>query len=129
MQDPIADMFTRIRNGQTAHKQHIECASTKVKVAIAKVLLDEGYITEYNVSSDPVKPVLTIVLKYYQGRPVIEKLERVSKLSRRVYKGAQELVDVLGGLGISIVSTSKGVMSGSQARGLGLGGEVLARVA
>ena len=129
MQDPIADMFTRIRNGQKAHKQQIECASTNIKVAIAKVLLDEGYIAEYSVSDDKVKPILTVTLKYYQGRPVIDTITRVSKTSRRVYKKAQELDEVLGGLGVSIVSTSKGVMTGSQARNMGLGGEVIARIA
>lgn len=129
MQDPIADMLTRIRNGQGAKMNAVSMPSAKLKVAIAKVLKDEGYIADYAVAADEAgKPTLTVTLKYYQGRPVIEEIKRVSKPGLRIYKGKGELPKVMGGLGIAIVSTSKGVMTDRAARAAGHGGEVLAYV-
>ena len=124
MTDPIADMFTRIRNGQSAAKTAVTMPSSKVKVAIANLLKEEGYITEYSVSGD-TKPELAVTLKYFEGKEVIETIKRVSRPGLRVYKGAQELPKVLAGMGIAIISTSKGLMTDRAARNAGLGGEVL----
>ena len=128
MSDPIADMLTRIRNALAAEKVSVSMPSSKVKVAIAKVLEDEGFLTSSAVSSDK-KPVLTIELKYFQGKPVIELLKRASRPGLRQYQGSNNLPSVWGGLGVSIVSTSKGIMTDKQARELGQGGEVLCYVA
>ena len=125
MTDPIADLLTRIRNGQTAGKAEVRLASSRLKTAIVKVLRDEGYIADFRLEEDSGKPTLTIGLKYFEGRPVIDRLERVSRPGLRVYKGKDELPSILGGLGIAIVSTSQGVMSDRQARAAGHGGEVL----
>jgi small subunit ribosomal protein S8 len=126
MTDPIADFLTRIRNGQSSGKTEVNVPTSKVKIAIAKVLKDEGYIEDFASTSSPEgKPTLAVQLKYYQGRPVIDRLERISRPGLRVYKGKDELPAVLGGLGIAIVSTSQGVMSDRQARAAGHGGEVI----
>jgi small subunit ribosomal protein S8 len=125
MTDPIADFLTRIRNGQSSGKTEVNVPASKVKLAIAKVLKDEGYIEDFAATAVAGKPTLAVQLKYYQGRPVIDRLERVSRPGLRVYKGKDELPAVLGGLGIAIVSTSQGVMSDRQARAAGHGGEVL----
>jgi small subunit ribosomal protein S8 len=129
MTDPIADMLTRIRNAQMVEQAVVAMPSSKVKLAIARVLQDEGYIDAFKVSSDPVKPVLEIALKYYAGRPVIEKIERVSKPGLRIYKSKDDIPRVMNGLGIAIVSTSHGVMTDRKARATGVGGEVLCIVA
>ena len=129
MSDPIADMLTRIRNAQSVEKSAVIMPSSKVKVAIAKVLKDEGYIEDYAVGDNNGKPELNIGLKYYAGRPVIEKIERVSRPGLRIYKGSQELPKVMNGLGIAIISTSGGVMTDRSARANGVGGEVLCIVA
>ena len=128
MTDPIADLLTRIRNAHHAEKKALTMPGSKVKSAIAKVLTDEGYIEGFKSSEDDGKPSLTITLKYYQGSPVIEKLHRVSKPGLRVYKNAQDLAKVNGGLGIAIISTSKGIMTDRAARTAGVGGEVLCSV-
>ncbi len=128
MHDPIADMLTRIRNAQRAEKAAVEMPSSKLKVAIAEVLKDEGYIESFAVAGD-VKPVLSIELKYYAGRPVIERIDRVSKPGLRIYKGATEIPRVMNGLGVAILSTSKGVMTDRKARSQGIGGELLCFVA
>jgi small subunit ribosomal protein S8 len=125
MQDPIADMLTRVRNGHMVNKKEVSMPHSKVKEAVAKVLKDEGYIDDFHVEGDGYRQELVVVLKYYEGQPVIEHLERVSRPSLRVYKNKAELPTVKSGLGIAIVSTSKGVMSCRQARQLGEGGEVL----
>lgn len=125
MQDPIADMLTRIRNGQSAGKKVVSMPSSKVKVSIANVLKDEGYITDINKAENDGKSELSIELKYHQGRPVIDTIQRVSKPSLRIYKKSNELPRVLDGLGIAIVSTSRGVMTDRAARKSGHGGEVL----
>lgn len=125
MTDPIADMLTRIRNGQSARKVSVSMPSSTAKVAIARALKDEGYITGFDTESEGVKTTLTIELKYFEGRPVIESLKRVSKPGLRTYRGKEDLPRVLGGLGIAIVSTSAGVMSDREAREKGIGGEVL----
>ena len=124
MTDPIADMFTRIRNGQSAAKTAVTMPSSKVKVAIANLLKEEGYISEFSVA-EGTKPELTVELKYFEGKEVIEVIKRVSRPGLRVYKGAQELPKVLAGMGIAIISTSKGLMTDRAARNAGLGGEVL----
>jgi small subunit ribosomal protein S8 len=129
MTDPIADMLTRIRNAQMREEAIVAMPSSKVKLAIAKVLKDEGYIDGFKVSGDEVKPVLEIALKYYAGRPVIEKIERVSKPGLRIYKSKDDIPRVMNGLGIAIVSTSRGVMTDRKARASGVGGEVLCIVA
>jgi small subunit ribosomal protein S8 len=129
MSDPIADMLTRIRNAQLSEKPSTAMASSKLKVAIANVLKDEGYIEDFKVTDAGGKPQLEIGLKYYAGRPVIEKIERISKPGLRVYKPSKAVPRVMNGLGIAIVSTSKGVMTDRKARGLGIGGEVLCVVA
>lgn len=128
MHDPIADMLTRIRNAQRADKAQVTMPSSTLKLAIAGVLQDEGYIESFEVAGD-VKPVLTIELKYYAGRPVIERLDRVSKPGLRIYKGATEIPTVMNGLGVAILSTSKGVMTDRKARANGIGGELLCVVA
>jgi len=127
MQDTLADMFTRIRNAQGAGKASVEIPSSKMKVSVAEVLKNEGYIADYAVNGD-VKPVLNIDLKYYEGKPVIETIKRVSRPGLRQYKGSAELPKVEAGLGIAIVSTSKGVMTDRAARAAGIGGEVIATV-
>ncbi|HET6630049.1 MAG TPA: 30S ribosomal protein S8 [Woeseiaceae bacterium] len=123
--DPIADMLTRIRNGQKARKVNVTMPSSGAKVAVARVLKDEGYITDFATEEDGAKATLTVELKYFEGRPVIEHIARVSKPGLRKYRGRQELPKVLGGLGVAIVSTSAGVMSDKQAREQGIGGEVI----
>ena len=129
MTDPIADMLTRIRNAQMIERATVEMPSSKVKVAIAKVLKDEGYIDGYKLGGEAAKPVLEIALRYHAGRPVIEKIERVSSPGLRVYRGKDEMPRVMNGLGIAIVSTSRGVMTDRKARADGVGGEVLCIVA
>jgi small subunit ribosomal protein S8 len=129
MTDPIADLLTRIRNGQTARKPEVSMASSKLKTAIARVLKEEGYIGDVRLESEGQKTTLTIGLKYYDGRPVIDRLERVSRPGLRIYRGKDELPKVLGGLGTVIVSTPQGVMTDKQARSIGQGGEVLCIVA
>jgi small subunit ribosomal protein S8 len=129
MCDPIADMLTRIRNAQMSEKPSTAMASSKLKVSIAQVLKDEGYIEDFSVRDLAGKPQLEIGLKYYAGRPVIERLERVSKPGLRVYRASKSVPRVMNGLGIAIVSTSQGVMTDRKARGLGVGGEVLCVVA
>lgn len=128
MQDPIADMLTRIRNGQAARKETVSLPSSKLKVAIAKVLKEEGYIVNYEVSESN-KPELTLTLKYFEGKAVVETIKRVSRPGLRIYKGKDALPKVMGGLGIAIVSTSKGVMTDRVARKEGLGGEIICFVA
>src|SRR5512137_745375 len=128
MTDPIADMLTRIRNAQMVEHAVVAMPSSKVKLAIARVLKDEGYIDDFKVSGE-TKPVLEIALKYYAGRPVIERIERVSSPGLRVYKGKGDIPRVMNGLGIAIVSTSRGVMTDRKARATGVGGEVLCIVA
>ena len=125
MTDPIADMLTRIRNGQKARMVSVSMPSSKVKIAIANVLKDEGYITDFSTEGEGAECVLTVELKYFEGEPVIERVRRVSRPGLRVYRGKQDLPKVLGGLGVAIVSTSAGVMSDRQAREQGIGGEVL----
>ena len=127
MQDPLADMLTRIRNAQMAEKSVVSMPSSKLKVAVAKVLKDEGYIAGYEISAE-VKPQLSIELKYFEGRPVIEEVKRVSRPGLRSYKSSDDLPKVRGGLGVSIVSTNKGVMTDRAARAAGVGGEVLCTV-
>jgi small subunit ribosomal protein S8 len=129
MSDPIADMLTRIRNAQMSNKISVSMPASKLKGAIANVLKDEGYIEDFAVVANEGKPLLNISLKYYAGRPVIEKIERVSKPGLRVYKGGQDIPKVMNGLGVTIVSTSKGVMTDRKARAAGVGGEVLCIVA
>lgn len=132
IQDPIADMLTRIRNGQVALKQTVSMNSSKLKVAIAKVLKDEGYIIDYSVNSEgelSKKPVLTVHLKYYNNRPVIERIKRVSRPGLRIFNSVDQLPKVLDGFGIAILSTSQGLMTEKTARRLGIGGEVLCHVA
>jgi len=129
MHDPIADMLTRIRNAQRADKQSVTMPSSKLKVAIARVLKDEGYIDDFAVREADNKPQLDIELKYYAGRPVIERIERVSKPGLRIYKGVEDIPQVMNGLGIAIVSTSRGVMTDRKARSQGIGGELLCFVA
>jgi small subunit ribosomal protein S8 len=125
MSDPIADMLTRIRNAQATDKVSVAIPSSKVKLAIAKVLKDEGYIEDFGQRSVDGKSVLEIGLKYYAGKPVIEKIERISRPGLRIYKGHDDIPRVLNGLGVAIVSTSRGVMTDRRAREAGVGGEVL----
>jgi small subunit ribosomal protein S8 len=129
MSDPVADMLTRIRNAQQSEKQSVAVPTSKLKMAIAKVLKDEGYIEDFAVRNQDGKSHLDISLKYYAGRPVIEKIERVSRPGLRIYKPSKEIPVVMNGLGVAIVSTSKGVMTDRKARGMGVGGEVLCIVA
>ena len=125
MSDPIADMLTRIRNAQMVEKPSVTLPASKLKTAIAKVLKDEGYIEDFAVRGEGTKPELEIALKYYAGKPVIEKIERVSRPGLRIYKRRDDIPRVMNGLGVAIVSTSKGVMTDRRARDTGLGGEVL----
>jgi len=127
MQDPLADMLTRLRNAQTAKLKDVEMPSSKTKVAIAAVLKDEGYIADYAVDQE-AKPTLSIVLKYFQGKPVIEEIQRVSRPGLRRYCGAGDIPLVKGGLGVIIVSTNKGLMTDRAARAAGIGGELLCSV-
>jgi small subunit ribosomal protein S8 len=129
MSDPIADMFTRIRNAQRVEKGAVSMPSSKLKVAIAQVLKEEGYIEGFQVAHDGPKSQLRVSLKYYAGRPVIERLERVSKPGLRVYRSKEAIPKVMDGLGVAIVSTPRGVMTDRRARATGVGGEVLAFVA
>ncbi len=128
MQDPIADMLARIRNAQMAEKLSVSMPSSKSKAAIAKVLQQEGYVDGFQVESEGAKSVLTIQLRYFDGKPVIEEIQRVSRPGLRAYKGCDELPSVRGGLGVAIVSTNKGVITDKQARQAGIGGEVLCTV-
>jgi len=129
MSDPIADMLTRIRNAQSVDKAAVTMPSSKLKVAIAQVLKDEGYIDGFVVRADSGKQELEIALKYYAGRPVIERIERVSRPGLRIYKGRDAIPQVMNGLGVAIVTTPKGVMTDRKARQTGVGGEVLCYVA
>lgn len=129
MSDPIADFLTRIRNGQLSGKPEIAAPSSRIKLALAKVLKDEGYIEDFAVDGDAKKPTVKVRLKYYQGRPVIERLERVSRPGLRIYKGRDAIPQVMNGLGVAIVTTPKGVMTDRKARQNGVGGEVLCFVA
>ncbi|MBK1680539.1 30S ribosomal protein S8 [Rhodocyclus tenuis] len=129
MSDPISDMLTRIRNAQMAEKASVAMPSSKLKVAIAKVLKDEGYVDDFAVRENDGKPQLEIGLKYYAGRPVIERIERVSKPGLRIYRGAGDIPRVMNGLGVAIVSTPQGVMTDRKARASHVGGEVLCIVA
>ena len=126
-QDPLADMLTRIRNAQMAEKSSVSMPAAKLKVAVAKVLTDEGYVAGYDVQGD-TKPVLSIELKYFEGKPVIEVIKRVSRPGLRQYKSVDQIPKVKGGLGVSIVSTNQGVMTDRAARAAGIGGEVLCTV-
>jgi len=128
MTDPIADMLTRIRNALAAKKAQVAMPQSKEKMAIAQVLKDEGYITDFEQGEANGKPVISVELKYYQGKPVIEKIQRISRPGLRIYKGKDELPNVMGGLGVAIISTSAGVMSDRAARKSGHGGEVLCYV-
>jgi len=129
MSDPIADMLTRIRNAQSVAKAAVTMPSSKLKVAIAQVLKDEGYIDGFAVKSEGGKSNLEVALKYYAGRPVIERIERVSRPGLRVYKGRHDIPNVMNGLGVAIITTPKGVMTDRKARQAGIGGEVLCYVA
>jgi len=129
MTDPISDMLTRIRNAQTVRKTAVNMPSSKLKAALAQVLKDEGYIDGFAFRENEGKPEIEISLKYYAGRPVIEKIERVSRPGLRIYRGRDDIPRVMNGLGIAIVSTSKGLMTDRKARATGIGGEVLCIVA
>jgi small subunit ribosomal protein S8 len=129
MTDPIADMLTRIRNAQMVRGNSVTMPSSKLKAAIAQVLKDEGYIENFAIRPNAGKPELDINLKYYAGEPVIEKIERVSKPGLRIYRGRDDIPKVMNGLGVAIVSTSRGVMTDRKARAAGVGGEVLCFVA
>ncbi len=129
LQDPIADFLTRIRNGQMVRKKSVSMPSSKIKTALAEILKQEGYIFGYSVSHDnPKKPVLDVQLKYFEGRSVIEEINRVSRPGLRIYKATEELPVVKGGLGVAIISTCQGMMTNKAARGLGIGGEVVCTV-
>ncbi|UVK77291.1 MAG: 30S ribosomal subunit protein S8 [Sodalis sp. Fse] len=128
MQDPIADMLTRIRNGQTSNKTAVSMPSSKLKVAIVNLLKEEGFIKNYKVKSD-TKPTLELLLKYFHGKPVIESIQRISRPGLRIYKKKDALPKVMAGMGIAVVSTSKGVMTDRVARQIGLGGEIICYVA
>lgn len=125
MTDPIADLLTRIRNGQSAGKPEVSLASSKLKKAVLKVLKDEGYIADFRPVPGEGHETLTVDLKYFEGKPVIDRIERVSRPGLRIYRGKDELPKVLGGLGVAVVSTPQGIMSDKQARAAGTGGEVL----
>ena len=129
MSDPISDMLTRIRNGQSAGKANVRMPASKKKLAVAKVLMDEGYIADVSTLEENKKPVMDVTLKYFQGEPVIEKLQRVSRPGLRIYRSKGDLPKVRGGLGVAIISTSKGLMTDREARKQGHGGEVIAYVA
>ncbi|MBT8145598.1 MAG: 30S ribosomal protein S8 [Gammaproteobacteria bacterium] len=128
MSDPIADFLTRIRNAQMAGQKTVSCPSSKIKVAMCKVLEDEGYITGHSIDEGAGKPVLNVDLKYYRGKPVIEEIKRVSRPGLRYYRGKEELPKNRAGLGIVILSTNKGLMTDKQAQAAGIGGEVLCTV-
>lgn len=128
MSDPIADMLTRIRNGQQAEKVSVTMPSSKLKCAVASVLKDEGYITDFETGVENDKPVLNVTLKYFDGKPVIDNLKRISRPGLRRYASCDEIPVVLGGLGIAIISTSKGVMTGTKAKSMRQGGEILCSV-
>ena len=128
MQDPIADMLTRIRNGQSADKKTVSMPSSTLKKAVAKVLLDEGYITDFQVAENDGKPLLNVALKYFQGEPVISEIKRVSRPGLRIYRKKDQLPSIMHGMGIAIISTSKGLMTDRAARSAGFGGEVLCHV-
>ena len=128
MSDPIADMLTRIRNGQRASHSTVSFPSSKVKKSILEVLKSEGYITSFSEGEVDGKPTTTVELKYYQGKPVIAKIKRLSRPGLRIFKGKDDIPDIMGGLGIAVVSTSKGVMSGNAAKAAGFGGEVICSV-
>ncbi|MCG6867526.1 MAG: 30S ribosomal protein S8 [Gammaproteobacteria bacterium] len=125
MSDPLSDMLTRIRNGQQAYKSEVTMPSSKLKLAVAEVLRDEGYIRGFETTEESGKPMLKVALKYYLGRPVIENLKRVSRPGLRIYRSKQDVPTVIGGLGVAVVSTSKGLMTDKAARAAGIGGEVL----
>ena len=127
MQDPIADLLTRIRNAQSANHPDVSMPCSKAKIAICKVLKDEGYIENYTVDGD-VKPLLNVTLRYHNGRPVIEEIARVSRPGLRIYKNCEDLPKVRGGLGVAIVSTNKGLLTDRAARAAGVGGEVVCTV-
>ncbi len=129
MSDPISDMLTRIRNGQSAGKANVRMPASKKKLAVAKVLLDEGFIAGVSAVEESNKPVMDVTLKYFQGSPVIDKLQRVSRPGLRIYKGKGDLPKVRDGLGVAIISTSKGLMTDREARKQGHGGEIIAYVA
>lgn len=129
MNDPISDFLTRIRNGQQVRKQRVVSPSSKQKEAIAGVLKDEGYIQDFFVEAVGAKKIITVTLKYFEGKPVIERIDRVSKPSLRIYKGKDSLPKVMGGLGVAIISTSQGMVSDRKARAAGLGGEIICTVA
>ena len=129
MSDPIADMLTRIRNGLSSGKISVAMPSSKMKLAMAQLLKDEGYINDFSENTNDNKAVLEVALKYYQGKPVIESIDRVSRPGLRIYKSKNELPQVMGGLGVAIISTSKGLMSDRDARKAGYGGEVVCYVA
>lgn len=128
MSDPIADMLTRIRNGQQARKVAVSMPSAKLKVNVAKVLKDEGYIGGFETTDESGKPTLNVTLKYFDGKPVIDKVKRISRPGLRQYSSAGDIPDVLGGLGIAVVSTSHGVMTGKEAKARGFGGEIICTV-
>ena len=128
MQDPIADMLTRIRNGQSADKKIVSMPASKLKKALAKVLVDEGYVTDFNVDENEGKPLLNVTLKYFQGDAVIDVIQRVSRPGLRIYRKSTDLPTVMNGLGIAVISTSKGLMTDRAARTAGFGGEVLCTV-
>ncbi len=128
MSDPIADMLTRIRNGQTANKSNVSFPASKLKKSVLQVLVGEGYVAGFSDGQVDGKPSITVDLKYYQGKPVISKIKRVSRPGLRIFRGKDEMPEVLGGLGVAIVSTSKGVMSGTAAKAAGFGGEVICSV-
>ncbi len=125
MSDPIADMLTRIRNAQMAKKKIVDMPNSRIKLAIAKVLKDEGYVEDYYIKNDGSKSLLEITLKYYSGMPVIENIKRISKPGLRIYKSSKDLPSIMSGLGIAIVTTSKGVMTERKARLASVGGELL----
>ncbi|MFT5132735.1 MAG: small subunit ribosomal protein S8 [Gammaproteobacteria bacterium] len=129
LQDPISDMLTHIRNGQARNKRDVTMPSSKLKVAVAGILKDEGYVTGFSVSEDGVKKLLTVELKYFEGKPVIDMLKRISRPSLRNYSSTDDLPTILNGLGIAIISTPKGLMTDKSARAQGIGGEVLCIVA
>ena len=128
MSDPIADMLTRIRNGQTANKSNVSFPASKLKKSVLEVLVGEGYVAGFSDGQADGKPSITVELKYYQGKPVISKIKRVSRPGLRIFRGKDEMPEVLGGLGVAIVSTSQGVMSGTAAKAAGFGGEVICSV-
>ena len=128
MTDPIADLLTRIRNAQQARKQEVTMAASKVKMAVVRVLKDEGYVSDFRLENEGGKALLTVALKYFDGKPVIDRLERVSRPGLRIYRGKDDLPKVMSGLGVSIISTPSGLMTDAQARAKGVGGEVIGTI-